>query len=458
MEGHLTFNRPSAWTAGLCLLLAVALGILSSYAWLAIAATAGLLVLYVLLRNPFWAFLVFMFSLPFATLQLIPIRGVSNLAFMAIIVLFFSMLLNLRRLPAFRISSLGVKPWFHATFILAALPGVIFSINQANAIRLTGMAVTVFALYIAGTLLLTTPRRWHMAVNSLLIGALASALVILYDYFFIFHPLDPEFYRAGSLYAGGPASGSVIYFLIAIPAALYLAESRKWPQNRAFYYLVALASVGVIVLSATRSAWLALAVLALIEFIRRPFRTAVALGLTAALTIGLVSIYLPSTYQKYAARIFIAFNPEYGPQLQVGFRIENYDVGLRMLASYPILGVGMNNFGAHAGRFGRATVPLDLNLNAHNTFMEVLTGTGLAGGLAYILVWLLTFYEFIFIARRGPPSWRPLAIALALGFMMFAIHSMFHSPHSALLLAPIFALGSVMRRELVRKQVPSESG
>jgi len=41
---------------------------------------------------------------------------------------------------------------------------------------------------------------------------------------------------------------------------------------------------------------------------------------------------------------------------------------------------------------------------------------------------------------------------------MFTIHSMFHSPHSVLLLAPIFALGSVMRREVLRRQVPSESG
>ena len=319
------------------------------------------------------------------------------------------------------------------------------------------MALTVFGLYIAGTLLLATPRKWHMALNCLLAGALASAFVIIYDFFFIFHPLDPDFYRAGSLYAGGPASGSVICFLIAIPVALYLTESREWRQYRVFYYLVALASIGVIVLSATRSAWLGLAVLALVELIRRPLRTAIALGLAAALSIGLVSVYLPSTYQRYAARLFITFNPEYGPQEQVGFRIENYNVGLRMLASYPVLGVGMNNFGAHAGRFGRTTVPLDLNLNAHNTFMEVLTGTGLIGGLAYILVWLLTFFEFMFVARRGPPSWRPLATGLALGFLMFAIHSMFHSPHSVLLLAPIFALGSAMRRELQREHILLES-
>jgi|GEM_PF-2222010 len=451
MEGYLTLSRPNAWIAGFCLLLAVALGIMWSYIALAAVAAAGLIVLYLLLRNPYWAFLAFMFSLPFATLQLIPVRGISNLAFMAVIVLFFSILLNLRRLPAFRPGGLGAKPWLFATFIALAMLGTLFSVDQGIAAKFTGMAVTVFSLYFVGTLLLTTPERWHQAANSFLLGALASAIIILYGFFFSTRALQDGLYRA-QYSTGGGAIGITISFLVAVPLALILAETEKRWQVRTFYYLVALTSVGVILFSATRSAWLALAVLVLIEFIRRPVRTAIALGLTAALSIGLVSMYLPSTYQKYAARIFIAFNPEYGPQAQIGFRIENYNVALRMLASYPALGVGMNNFAAHAGRFGRVSIPADFRLNAHNAFLELLTGAGLLGGIAYILVWLLTFYEFIFVARRGPPSMRPLAIGLALGFLMFTIHSMFHSPHSVLLLAPIFALGSVMRRDLLRKR------
>jgi len=216
--------------------------------------------------------------------------------------------------------------------------------------------------------------------------------------------------------------------------------------------MVGLTSVGVILFAATRSAWLALAVLALIELLRRPVRTLIAMGLIAALTFGAIRMYLPSVYDQYAIRIFIAFNPAYGPQSEIGFRIENYSVALRMLASYPVMGVGPNNFAAHAGRYGRVTIPADYYLNAHNAFLELITGTGLLGGIAYILVWLLTFYEFMFVARRGPPSLRPLAIGLALGFLLFAINSMAHSPHSVLLLAPIFALGSVMRRDMERKQ------
>ena len=452
MEGYLTLNRSSAWIAGLYLLLAVALGIMWPYIGLVIIAAASLLALYFLLRNPFWAFLVFMFSLPFWTLRLVPITGISNPALMAIAVLFFSMLLNLRKLPPLRLRMLGAKPWLMAAFICVAMLGTLFPSEQGIALKWTVMAVTVFSLYLAGTLLLVSPGRWNQAVYSFLLGTLASALIVLYDSFLIYHSAS---YRAGSFYTGGPVTATVISFLVAIPLALILVEKEKRWHVRVFYYLVALTSVGVILFSATRSAWLALAVLAVLELLRHPLRALVGIGLIVFLVAGLVRTYLPSTYEQYTIRVYSALNPEYAPQGQIAFRIENYGVALRMLASYPVLGVGMNNFGAHAGRYGRATIAADRRLNAHNTFLEILTSTGLLGGMAYILVWLLTLYELILVAMRGPPPMRPLALGLALGFIMLIIHSAFHSEHVAWLLAPIFAFGSAMRRHMLESRTRS---
>jgi O-antigen ligase len=420
------------------------------YGWLIAAAVVGLLVLYVLLRNPFWAYVAFIFSLPFATLRLVPIRGISNPAFMAILVLAFSLILNLHRLPPFRLGKLGVKPWLFGIFVSLALVTSPFTINQPNAIRFTLIAIIILLLYLVGTMLIEDGRKLRMCANFFLLAASISAFAVLYDFFFIHHPLNAGLYRAGSIYAGGPATGTVISFLIALPLSLFLSEDRMNWRLRHWYYAVAFFSVAAIILSATRSAWLALAVLALIGLIRRPVKTLIALALTAVLVIGAVRVYLPSTYAQYAARIFIVFNPEYGPQAQVGFRIENYRVGTNMLASYPLFGVGLANFGAHAGRFGRATVPAEFNLNAHNAFLEVLTTAGFLGGLPYILVWLLTLYELLLAAGRGPPRLRAIAGGLALGLIMYFTHSLFHSAHLALLLAFVFSMASVMRRETLQ--------
>jgi O-antigen ligase len=175
------------------------------------------------------------------------------------------------------------------------------------------------------------------------------------------------------------------------------------------------------------------------------------------LLVGVVRLYLPAMYEGYAIRAFGALNPQYGEQTEVGFRIENYRVGAKMLASYPLFGVGLANFGAHAEQFGRERAPAHLKLNAHNAVLEVLTNTGLIGGLAYIFVWLLTFYELIFAARRGPPQVRPLAFGMAVGFLLYVTHSMFHSGYAALLLAFIFAMSTVMSRLSREGKAPSET-
>ncbi len=445
-------SRSNAWIAGFCLLLAVALGIMWPYIALVAAAAASLLALYLLLRNPFWAFSAFMFSLPFATLRLVPITGISNPALMAIVVLFFSMLLNLRKLPPLKLKMLGAKPWLMVTFICVAMLGTLFPSEQGIALKWTVMAVTLFSLYLVGTLLLVNPDRWNQAVYSFLLGSLASALYILYDYLLVPHS---ALYRAGSFYTGGRGIGIAVSLLVAVPLALALLEKERRWHLRVFYYSVALCSAAAIVFSATRSSWLALAVLAVIELLRHPLRALLGIGLIAILMLGLIRAYLPTTYEYYAIRIFNTLNPEYGPQAEVGFRIENYRISLNMLASRPLLGVGMNNFGERAGGYGRVTIPLDYKLNTHNAFLEILTSTGLLGGIAYILVWLLTLYELALVATRGPPSMRPLALGLALGFLLIIIDSMFHSEHVAWLLAPIFAFGSVMRRRVLESRTRS---
>jgi uncharacterized membrane protein len=75
----------------------------------------------------------------------------------------------------------------------------------------------------------------------------------------------------------------------------------------------------------------------------------------------------------------------------------------------------------------------------------MLTGAGLVGGVAYLLVWLLTLWELIVLARRGPPGVRHLAGAYGIGFTMFMVHAVFHSSYLVLLLVPVLAMASALR-------------
>jgi O-antigen ligase len=459
MEYALVRTNTDRLLIALAMAAAVACALAPQYALVIIGAivtlTGGLIAVYLLVRNPYWAYLTFAFSLPFATLKLTPVHGMSNPAFMALALLSLSVVVSMHRLPSLHYGKLGVKPWLLGIFAAVGLLRAPFTIDQPEAVRWTLMAFVIVFAYFAGALLIDTPQKLRTCLNWFLAGTAVSAVTVIFNYFLVAGPAK-AFYRAGGLYADA-ASGTVICFLLAIPLALELLGGRESWLARLCYAFVVMGSIAVIIFSATRSAWLALAVLFLIELIRHPLRALAGAALTLLLLAGMVRIYLPEVYKAFGFRVFVAIHPEYGRSTETIFRIENYRVAANMLAAYPLIGVGLGNFAAHAGQFGRETVPLELNLVAHNAFLETLTGAGLLGGLPYIFVWLLTLWELAYASKRAPPEIRRLSIALAIGFALYIIHSMFHgSTDIVLLLGFVFSLGTIVSRLSVYRQQPKE--
>ncbi len=413
---------------------------------IALASAIALCILVALVLNYRWAFYAFLFALPFATWEIIPLPGVDNIAVLMVILLALSLLVNIHRLPPLRLNALGAKPWLMAGFIAAAVPGVLFTINQVSAVRYLVLAAAIIGLYFVATLLLRDERERNFAVHAFLAGVLLSSIIILID--FAQYPMAMQAYRAGSIYSHGISV--TLTFVLAVPLSLLLLDAEKRWWGRIFYCAVALGSTAIILFSATRSSWIALLLFIIYYIVKHPVRGLVVTMVLALVVAVLVRAFLPATYQFYAVRTIASFRPELRPQEDVGFRIENYSVALNMFASYPLLGVGLNNFAAYASRFGRATIPADQQLEAHNAYLEVFTGVGLIGGLAYMLVWLLTLYELAAVSSRGPPRLRPLAAGFGIGFSMLMVHSMFHSMYIVLLLVPIFAIASALREEMIR--------
>lgn len=404
-----------------------------------LAAAAAVAALLVLASNHRLALLAFMFSIPFATLQLISVPGLSNLAFLMIPVLGLSMLLNLHRIPALPLKKLGAKPALFTVFILAALPTTFFASTQGIALKSLVIATVVFGLYLASTLMFTDGELREWGTTAYLAGVLASAAM---GYNQMLRELATTiFLRAG---VGSP-SDSAIWFLLAVPLAVMRFDRCRGIAPKLFYAVVVLASAGIIVLSSTRSAWLALALYFVYELFRKPVRAILTVTVFLMLVALFLKTYLPFTYQRSIVRVLAVFKPELEKQTTLQFRIENYPVAVAMVGAYPLLGVGLGNFAAHAPHFGRILIPGEMGLNAHNAYLEMLTGAGLVGGVAYLLVWLLTLWELIVLARRGPPGIRHLAGAYGIGFTMFMVHAVFHSSYLVLLLVPVLAMASALR-------------
>ncbi len=417
----------------------VLLVLVAAYLPSILAAVAAIAVFALLLANHRLAFLAFMFAVPFATLQLIPVPGLSNLTFLMIPVLGLSMLLNLRRIPALPLGKLGAKPTLFAVFILAALPTTILASSQGIALKSLVIAAVILGLYLASTVMFADLRMRELGTTAYLAGVLASAAL---GYGQMLRELAATiFLRAG---VGSP-SDSAIWFLLAIPLAVMRFDRCRGFGPKLFYAAVVLASAGIIVLSSTRSAWLGLGLYFVYELVRKPARAIVTAALLMAVVVFFLKTYLPFTYQRSVIRVLAVFKPELEKQTTLQFRIENYPVAAAMVGAYPLLGVGLGNFAAHAPHFGRVLIPGEMGLNAHNAYLEMLTGGGLIGGVAYLLVWLLTLWELVAVALRGPPAARHLARSYGIGFSMFMVHAMFHSSYLVLLLVPVFAMASALR-------------
>lgn len=405
----------------------------------ALAAIAAIAVLILLLANHRLAFLAFMFSIPFSSLQLIPVPGLSNLAFMMIPVVGLSMLFGLRQMPALPLKKLGAKPALFSVFILVALLTSPLASSQDIALKSLAIATVLLGLYLVSTVMFADSRMREWGTTAYLAGVLASAVL---SYSQVLRDLATTiFLRAGP----GRPSDSAILFLLAVPLAVMRFDRCKGMAPKLFYALTVLASAGIIVLSSTRSAWLALALYFVYELVRRPVRAIITVAVLMTVVSLFLRTYLPFTYQRSIIRVLAVFKPELEKQTTLQFRIENYPVAVAMIGAYPLLGVGLSNFAAHAPHFGRILIPGETGLNAHNAYLEMLTGAGLIGGVAYLLVWLLTLWELIVLARRGPPGVRHLAGAYGMGFTMFIVHALFHSSYLVLLLVPMLAMASALR-------------
>lgn len=444
MEHALVRTNNDRLLIALAMAAAVACAFAPAYALAAIAAVVSLAGIAALLLSHRLAFLAFAFSIPFATTQIIPVPGLSNLAFLMIALLGISLLVNIRRLPALSLRGLGLKPYLFLAFLLVSTASLLIAQNQEKALKFYAMAWIIFGLYLISAAMLRESSLKLKVANWFLAGTAASSVFILYD--FVTQPLALAFYRAGKSFSGG--INITICFLIAIPLALAMLEGEKRLLVRAAYYAIALASGAIILFSATRSAWLALIIYLAYEAFKRPARAIIATVIIIVVVFGFMPIFMPFAFKASALRAIAAFKPEYQPQQYIGFRVENYSLAARMFAEHPLIGVGLGNFPEHAGAVGRSVIPVELMLDTHNTYLEILTSGGLLGGLPYLLVWLITLLELAFVARKGSAMQRKFATGLGIGFLLLMIHGLFHNIYLVLLIAPMFAFASALRREL----------
>jgi O-antigen ligase len=193
--------------------------------------------------------------------------------------------------------------------------------------------------------------------------------------------------------------------LIALPFALGQIDARRKAGARLewlFWLFVSLLIAGVLLLTQSRNAWLALLV-ALVAAVlwRRAAAWALLLLFVSLLALPLVSAWLSATFEQPLQSQLDALDAgsKLGPATERSWleRLEIWRAAVSVMGDYPVTGAGLYRFveAARANEvfhFVRPTMDIS---HAHNLFLQAGASLGWAGWLAIAGLWLSVLYALL---------------------------------------------------------------
>lgn len=202
-----------------------------------------------------------------------------------------------------------------------------------------------------------------------------------------------------------PLSGDVNDFALLAMTGVFLgiglARDALLPLAlRAFFVIGLLVCLTVAVGSMSRGTWLALAVGMIVQFLAHPGERKSILGATVgigALAAVTAPWYLPGLERAWAQKAFIA-------QSNVSSRLDAWTIALHEFTDRPFTGIGIGTLTLpYYDALSLAPGSLALGY-AHNTYVEVLYGTGLIGALLFFTMLVFAVVSSYRAPKRIAPG------------------------------------------------------
>jgi O-antigen ligase len=210
-----------------------------------------------------------------------------------------------------------------------------------------------------------------------------------------------------------------LLFVVTLPFAYFMLKESSKLQRLLLLAAIALMIVGIIK-SASRGGFLGLIVISLFLLIRSS-QQARKYALIAILGGAIMfAVAAPSAYWTRIGTIFSLEN-DYNMNLQTG-RMKVWQNGLKMIATYPLTGVGISCFNiAHADFSGTK-----INISPHNSFVQIAAELGLPGFLLFLLIIFTSMLAARRVRRlsregRMPQELWWLAAAIEISFIGFMV-------------------------------------
>jgi O-antigen ligase len=443
--------RAGSSVAALALLAATAAAIALLPLWqvvgIAGAMTSGVL----LLRWPWLIMLPLAALLPVTSAMRLGPAGVTDLLLAAAVALWFLDGARRRTLPLHGSPILALAVAYAGVLVVSAWGAGNFTEALREVIKWIELPVL---LLVASALIGRKQAQWVVA--ALLVGAIAQALLGLYQFAFAVGPdyfvILGRFMRAyGSFGQPNPFGG---YLGLALPVALSMAlwawqEIVRAPRARwqalawgGFFSAATVIIAGGLLASWSRGAWLGAAAGVLVVLVLNS-RTAALLNAVTALlllTALLLGAFSPNVVPTpitarladvpaYFGLTDVLSQPVTDENFSVVERLAHWVAAQRMWEQAPWLGVGPGNYATvyPQVRLPQWEEPLG---HAHNIYLNVAAETGLAGLAAYAALMVTVFVWLgrqIAKAKGAAGPWSRWRAALLVGILGVFVHLSVHN-------------------------------
>jgi len=271
--------------------------------------------------------------------------------------------------------------WLLLFFIVAVLLSNFVAIDPGRTLNATGRLLRVLTLYLIVINLIRTTRALRYLLWVFVISGFISAFWGL---------VDPA--QAGQRLYGtmGQPNNFAIAMAACLPLTLGLLNLEKGSLKRLFLVIMLAVIAYGLILSGSRGGLIS-ALLALFLFVltqKNKIFWVTLVGFIAV--IGL--LIMPAEIKQRVGLAPSPSDPEMGNSTE---RRETYQIfGLKLWQENPVLGVGFDGFAEAYTRSEYRFLQKNATKRvAHNTYLEILTGTGLVGFIPFIALLALSLYK-----------------------------------------------------------------
>jgi O-antigen ligase len=302
----------------------------------------------------------------------------------------------------------GVSVWLlvYSSIALASY----FLVGEHAWVNLTGndylpqtlmLSMLLFFILVVG--LIDSMTRLHRVLLTMIGSVGLTSVYVIRDW--VFNRIMYADYRPGGV------SGDANYFALCastcLVLGLHLALSGRPRIEKLFLYgCLGVTSIAFL-LAASRGGILGLAI-GLLYLMARSGRGIRNLAVLGLIIVPLLLVVPNTLVQRFS-------HPNKGDEEAVDQRKTTWIAGLRMVASHPLVGVGLGNFEFVVVRYEDPTQKPVWHL-AHNTYIEVAAELGIPGFLAYLALLISSFRAWGRFTRSKSESQDPLLLDIRVGF------------------------------------------